>query len=119
MYKKQFARWIILLFISIVCVGASSPIFADDYQTTTVSVNFIRKIMPELLPGNPTTSNIDKNKSDVNKNKSDKKIEIAKQLPKTNDSLSILTPLLGILLVSFSLFYIVLSKRRTIDEKYT
>lgn len=112
MYKKQFACWIILLFISIVCIGASSPIFADDYQTTTVSVNFIRKIMPELLPGNPTTSNVDKNKSD-------KKIEIAKQLPKTNDSRNILTPLLGILLVSFSLFYIVLSKRRTIDEKYT
>lgn len=117
MYKKQFARWIILLFISIICVGASSPIFADDYQTTAVSVNFIRKIMPELLPGNPTTSNINKNKPDVNK--SDKKIEIAKQLPKTNDSFNILTPLLGVLLVSFSLFYIVLSKRRTIDEKYT
>ncbi|EMF0380361.1 LPXTG cell wall anchor domain-containing protein, partial [Enterococcus hirae] len=112
MRKKRIIRWIVSLFISISCVGLSSPIFADDYQTTTVSVNFIRKIMPESLPGNPTNS-------DVNKNKSDKKIEIAKQLPKTNDSLNILTPLLGIMFVSFCFFYIVLSKRRNLDEKYT
>lgn len=111
MYKKQFARWIIPLFIAIGCVGVSTPIFADDYQTTTVSVNFIRKIMPELLPGNSTNS-------DINKNKSDKKIEIAKQMPKTNDSLNMITKLLGIIFVSFSFFYIVLSKRRNIDEKY-
>ena len=113
--KKK--KCIILIICALIFNLIPKNIFADSTGETAVTVNFIRKIIPEELPGITNRKNVDDKYGAMDENNEIKNIKFKNNsvLPKTNSTINDALIIVGIICI-FSSFILILLYRK--DEQF-